>query len=196
MSHVVVPTLSAWLGNRNRCYLTTFKCNGNELGYKGVRTIVEAITMNNFGLLNCELFSNQNGIIDEIDNDSVTDPWSDIYRDLRLSLDRNAAYTVAVQSNAIEVLKYSRLTLFHSHSAPQSLPLELIRYILSFICPTLLSQSQRMRIYDYASDKATLPSLSSLPNLMLDFHRVETAGRESRECIQFLKKTCCMIYEK
>lgn len=194
-----IPALVKWLGDPQRCHLTTFKCNGNQLGFLGVQSIVRTIEMNNFCLTTCEIFSNQ---VNEEDDDDGSDAsftrWLTNDTLLKMILHRNTTLTNGVQIDAVNLLKYARPALLHSKIEVdiRTLPVELTLYTLSFIAPVFLSPSQRIRIFDYASDRSTLPPL--LPSLKLGMPTsIDSKGsRMRKDATQFLQDVRCLVYEK
>ncbi|KAI6040846.1 hypothetical protein EDC04DRAFT_2566484 [Pisolithus marmoratus] len=112
------------------------------------------------------------------------DAWNDCNRALHRLIMRNQYWKRRVEKEALDLLKYARPLLMRSksstspsassppsHPSPSppptptmgfpffALPNELKLYILSLFAPTL-SPTQRVHIYNYASDPATLPSLT------------------------------------
>lgn len=106
----------------------------------------------------------------------------DAERALHRVLMRNSYWKRQTEREALILFRYSRPLLMHRNSSPTrpitpplrtatslfpfyALPNELKLYILGLLAPSL-SSAQRMRIYHYASDPSTLPSL--LPPLRRD----------------------------
>lgn len=174
-----------------RCALRIFKCNGNSLGFRAVRSIIRAIERNNFTLLMVEMYSNQlpqppgnsdntsedendEGAEDEGEREAGLDAWKESDKLLRRLLSRNAHLRRETETEAVQLLRYSRTLLLRSARPPirnrsnkpqrfTALPTELQLYIMTFLAP-VLSSAQRIRIYNYAASPATLPRL--LPNLL------------------------------
>ncbi|KAI6029829.1 hypothetical protein BKA83DRAFT_4223653 [Pisolithus microcarpus] len=118
------------------------------------------------------------------------DAWKDCERALHRIMMRNQYWKRRVEKEALNLLKYARPLLMrskssldsapllplHSSSSPTStptegfpffaLPNELKLYILSLFAPSL-SPTQRVHIYNYASDPVTLPPL--VPTLRRGF---------------------------
>lgn len=167
--------LTAYISSK-RCRLHILKCNGNSLGYRGVRSIIRAIVKSNYSLTTVELYSNQmiqgyhTSLSDDSDTESDPNPthldaWKDTESRILRVLTRNRHLKREIEKQALELLRYSRVLLLPSHSGSspfKALPNELHHYILSFFAPTL-SSSQRIAIFAYASSMSTLPQL--LPSL-------------------------------
>ncbi|KAF5368929.1 hypothetical protein D9758_002916 [Tetrapyrgos nigripes] len=170
-----------------RCRLHTFKCNGNALGFRGVRNIIRAVEISNFTLLRVELHSNElavdpNGAGSDNTEDEESEDdersigpeaWKSCEVLIKGILARNAHLKKEVEKEALEVLVYSRVILLRGSNEDvndsvsagshfTALPTELRLQILSFLAPTL-SAAQRLRIFIYGSSSSTLPSL--LPSL-------------------------------
>ncbi|KAK7462838.1 hypothetical protein VKT23_007415 [Stygiomarasmius scandens] len=185
-----VPCISDFLRSP-RCRLHTFKCNGNSLGFRGVRNVIGAIEASNFTLLRVELHANQIAVVPNDPGSDTEDEDGDEERHIGLDawksgetllkgiLARNAHLKKEVEKEALELLVYSRTLLLRPQNTPNletgqsgltsaagfqytELPIELQLHILSFLVPTL-STAQRVRIFTYASSSSTLPSL--LPSL-------------------------------
>ncbi|KAH9475282.1 hypothetical protein JR316_0012393 [Psilocybe cubensis] len=80
---------------------------------------------------------------------------------LKIIIGRNILYKRQVKKEAVDLLRYSRLMLHKPVEAPLSfgsLPIELQLSVLSHTAP-FLSTSQRIRIFEYAVNKSTLPNL-------------------------------------
>ncbi|CAK5279805.1 unnamed protein product, partial [Mycena citricolor] len=121
------PHLVAYLGSA-RCKLHTLKCNGNSLGYRGVRSIVRAIERHNFSIQSLELYSNNaDGPVndgdaseDEEEDDMVPaglDAWKACESQIRRILLRNGHLKRETENDALRLLQYSRpLLLVSSHT--------------------------------------------------------------------------------
>ncbi|KAG2069098.1 RNI-like protein [Suillus decipiens] len=192
--------LAKWIssGHTGGAYsLHTLKCNGNNLGIKGVWEVIHAIETGNWSLMNVEMYANQPA---GIENDSspiqqsghlpsseMEVSWKDAEHALRRVLHRrNAYWKRQVELEALSLLKYSRTLILRSKASLSSadehpisdltsksfpfhnLPMELRLHILAVLAPSL-SCAQRTRIYDYAADLSTLPQL--LPRLRRDIGR-------------------------
>ncbi|EGO03842.1 hypothetical protein SERLA73DRAFT_158311 [Serpula lacrymans var. lacrymans S7.3] len=185
------PVIAEWITSRKaggdrRCMLETFKCNGNSLGLKGVRQIVQAIEKGNWGLTKVEMYANQLGELEETDeNDIVPETpmsnrsaridaaWKETEVALRRVLLRNTHWKRQTEKEALSLLRYSRALLLRTKTPQptprgptpvsfQTLPMELQLHIIALFAPTL-SAAQRSRVYNYAADVSTLPPL--LPSL-------------------------------
>ncbi|KAJ7594342.1 hypothetical protein C8J56DRAFT_434718 [Mycena floridula] len=150
----------------SRCRLHTLKCNGNFLGLPGVNSIVQAVEKANYALKSIELHSNN---LADDPNGSGSD-WKETQARIALCIARNRHIEKQIQTEAFILLKYSR-ALLHASDKGQTdstrtgsyfpfalLPIELQQEILSFLAP-MLSPSQRISIFTYASSSETLPRL-------------------------------------
>ncbi|KIY47899.1 hypothetical protein FISHEDRAFT_65932 [Fistulina hepatica ATCC 64428] len=180
LSSACLPAISTFISS-DRCHLQTLKCNGNYLGLRVVRSIVQTVERHNFSLLTVEMHSNQlAGSATDAEDGQGT--WTDAERLLRSVLLRNDFLQRQVQHDALRLLYYSRSLLCaskrtrsssasdtpcdacsssSSSSAPTSpppLPLEILQHILSYFAPTL-STAQRLRVFRFATDPSTLPPL-------------------------------------
>ena len=178
------PHIKEYLSSM-RCKLNVFKCNGNLLGWSGVRSIVEAVRDNNYSLTTLELHSNH--LLDETTDETGAnqqisgDAWKECLQSIELVVTRNELLCRDTRRQALQLLRYARAILLHPKSicvepkqfpetAPNAanvkqsslsfgdLPLEVQLYILSFISP-ILSARQLSNIFDYAATLSTLPSL-------------------------------------
>jgi hypothetical protein len=175
MTHRSARHLVSYISSQ-RCRLHTLKCNGNSLGYKGVKAIIRAIESSNYSLTHVELYSNQLAerqvSLSDTGSDSDSDPnpthldaWKEAESQIQHILSRNRRLKRETEKQAFGLLRYSRSLLLPSTSAYspfKALPTELQHYILSFLAPTL-SPSQRIAVLTYGSDVNTLPKL--LPNI-------------------------------
>jgi hypothetical protein len=121
-----------FISSRHRCYLQTFKCNGNSLGLNGVVRIVRTIERANWTLANVELYANNlegaNNDSDDTDDtldegqDSASDMGIRSFQDLEPRLvqvlRRNSYLKKETEREALLLLKYSRPLLMHSSSPP------------------------------------------------------------------------------
>ncbi|THV04704.1 hypothetical protein K435DRAFT_746465 [Dendrothele bispora CBS 962.96] len=186
------PRIAAFISSP-RCRLHTFKCNGNSLGFRGVRSIIRAIKKRNFTLLRVELLSNQiaftppndpgsDNTEDEDDNDVEErrispDAWKSGETLLKVVLARNAHRKRKVEKQALKLLVYSRsldLKAELPHSSPSSPSISThngfhtelpteLQLNVLRFLALTLSTAQRLRIFTYASSLSTLPAL--LPSL-------------------------------
>lgn len=168
------------------CYLQTFKCSGNSLSVRGVWEVVRAIEMGNWALSKVELYANQLAgprwsASANASLCSERETEVGCARELRKVVMRNDYWKRRTEKEALNLLRYARPLLmrsnplttldpFHRNSPDPSLkldtnspffalPNELKMQILALFAPSL-SSAQRVRIYNYASDPATLPSLT------------------------------------
>jgi hypothetical protein len=193
--------IAAFIRSPDRCRITTLKCNGNPLGLRGVKSIIRAIEQANYSLLSVEFWANQlsgNRSSDEGDHahssdeegegpedETSVEAWKVCQARLARICVRNGYLRRETRSQALELLRYSRVLLLRSLlrvtdealPAPQpkdasdswhgfaftTLPTELQLSILSLLAPSL-SSSQRSRVFGYAADASTLPS-PGLPSL-------------------------------
>lgn len=130
--------------------------------------LIENIELANYSLLKLDIFSNAvepGPAEDEDDGGLQPDTLIKLQARLRAVTDRNGRLKRATERDAFALLRHSRAVLLHS-IAPRPdntryiprLPIEIQLYILSFFAPTL-SSAQRIRIFNYASNPATLPQL-------------------------------------
>lgn len=129
----------------------------------------------NFNMLSLEMYgvrTHQGGQLED-DSDEDTTLSDNFEEDLQCALVRNEILQRHTHAAAFRLLRYSRALLLKPRwtdedetSRPQphiqSLPTELQLYILSLTIDTL-STNQRIRIFNFASDPATLPVI--LPDL-------------------------------
>ncbi|KAH8082847.1 RNI-like protein [Cristinia sonorae] len=148
-----------------RCRLHTLRANANSIGLRAVRELVSGIEAANYSLLNLDLYMNGSVEDDTAEDIQAKEETSKL---LKLLLARNLTLKHSTEAESFALLRYSRRLLLCGVKSAEvgptfgGLPIELRLYILSFLAPTL-SALQRIRIFSYASDPATLPSL--LPSL-------------------------------
>jgi len=149
---------------------------------RGATKVVRSVGRANFNLLNLEMYgvrthqggqdsSSEGGSSDSsIALHGATTKFEEV---LRYALARNDFLQRHTHAEAFRLLQYSRALLLRSRrtdedeaSRPQfhiqSLPTELQLYILSLTVHTL-SANQRIRVFQFASDPTTLPTI--LPDL-------------------------------
>ena len=178
------PVIIKYLSCRRSRYLNHLNLNGNYLGFSSVLAIIEAVEKHNHSLAFLEMFANcfidgELGII--LGQHQDTEPatqgatgdertsiadWQQSHRQLNNILTRNKMSATDTVREAVALLKPARSLLLQSgsrgdvHGFAQALspclPIELQLYVLSFLAPRL-SDAQRLRIYQYASDPGTLP---------------------------------------
>lgn len=176
------PHIKEYVSSK-RCKLNVFKCNGNLLGWSGVRSIIEAVRDNNYSLTVLELHSNHllDETTDETGANQSGDAWKECLQSIELVVMRNELLCRETRRQALRLLRYARAVLLHtksncveskqlSETAPNAtivkpsslsfgdLPLEVQHYILSFISP-ILSPRQCSNIFNYAATLSTLPSI-------------------------------------
>lgn len=189
ITRLSLPHIIEYISSK-RCKLNVFKCNGNILGWHGVRSIIEAVRDHNYSLTTLELHSNYlldaTTIDDTGTNQEISgDVWKECLQSIHFIVSRNEQLGRETRRQALRLLRYARPVLLHpqSNSAEYNqlsqtplnvtnvkqsnfsfgnLPLEIQLYILSFISP-ILSPRQRSNIFNYAASPSTLPSL--LPKL-------------------------------
>ena len=151
----------------------TLRLSGNNISAGGAARVARSIMQANFNVLNLEMYGvriHQGGQDDSSDEATSGDGFEE---GLRYALVRNDLLQRQTQAAACRLLQYSRAVLLRPRrtndggidrrqSHIQSLPAELQLDILSFTVDTL-STSQRIRIFQFASDPTTLPAI--LPDL-------------------------------
>ncbi|KAF9066772.1 hypothetical protein BDP27DRAFT_1268260 [Rhodocollybia butyracea] len=177
--------ITDFITSADRCRLHTFKCNGNDLAFRGVRSIVRAIEKANYSLTVVEMYANnmlsggdsENTDDDDDDEAQNVSPeaWKGVEKLLKQVLGRNTHLKKETGREAVQLLVYSRTVLLRPKQpfnyststssltsgtgfAFRDLPMEIQLYILSFLSP-ILSTRQRVRIYTFASSSSTLPPL-------------------------------------
>lgn len=178
MSHIV-----EYLSSPRSRRLATLKLSGNSLGPRGASKIARRIKRDNFNIMNLEMYgvrSHQGGR-DVESSESSSGSSSGVFHssatsfeeDLQYTLTRNELLQRHTRAAALRLLRYSRALLLKPRRSNedegsrspfhiQSLPAELQLQILSFTVDTL-STNQCIRIFKFASDSNTLPTL--LPDL-------------------------------
>ncbi|TFK73368.1 hypothetical protein BDN72DRAFT_791004 [Pluteus cervinus] len=138
LSPLSLPYITEYLSDTQRCRLRTLKCNGNVLGFRAVRSIINTISNHNWRILALELHSNhladnhphgQNGHggaggptggttsdgtdDDDDDVDRVMDPnaWKLLDSEMYRVLNRNATSNKDTAQQALRLLKYARIVL-------------------------------------------------------------------------------------
>ncbi|PPQ69003.1 hypothetical protein CVT26_001937 [Gymnopilus dilepis] len=196
---------------KERCSLRQLNASANYMGYMGVRAVVDAVRYC-WTLEKVDLFSNDssddNVSADEIQKDAedaellLKHPLAPIIgsvplpsasgtghlalnRKLTYFLHRNILLRRRVTTEALDLLRYSRLMLLKTVPQPGTslsseqeaipphtlpfflLPTEIQLSILAHLAPHL-SRKQRIRVFEYAADRTTLPSVRlSLPERAL-----------------------------
>ena len=167
-----VPCIIEYLSSPRSRRLATLKLSGNSLGTRGVAKIARAITEANFNVLTLEMYGAQAHGGGQGDSSEDSAPISRFQQDLQHALGRNEVLQRKTHAAALRLLLYSRTLLLEPRRGNeetgrpqfhiQSLPAELQLHILSLTVDTL-STNQRIRIFQFASDPATLPAI--LPDL-------------------------------
>lgn len=108
------PHIAAYISSRARCSLHTLKCNGNALGFRGVKSIIRAIEQDNFKLSSVEIYSNN--LAEDDDSGDDDDPpnseaWKETENHLRQVLSRNEYLKSETGKEAVNLLRYSRSLL-------------------------------------------------------------------------------------
>ena len=154
-----VPHISDYFASP-RCHLRTIRMNGNEFSTEDVKTIHRGL-QSNYMLTLVEMHSVS--VLNEEDLEISRKQYEERQR-IQM---RNGLLRIKAAKDALYLLRHSRAALLPSSTSPHSptpkpLPTELILHILSFLAPSL-SSNQRIRIFQYASNRSTLPPL--LPRL-------------------------------
>ncbi|KAI0806212.1 hypothetical protein BC629DRAFT_1152730 [Irpex lacteus] len=156
-----VPQISDFLTSP-RCHLRTLRLNGNEFSLDDAQKIHHALR-SNYSLTTFEMYSVN------LHTDEDRETMKEYTKERAKLLTRNQILQRRVSEDALALLRHSRAALLPSSipspspaASHKSLPTEILLHILSFFSPTL-SSSQRIRIFDFASTRSTLPPL--LPRL-------------------------------
>ncbi|KAF8649179.1 hypothetical protein AX16_005977 [Volvariella volvacea WC 439] len=123
-----LPHLTSYLSSKDRCHLHAFKCNGNLLGFRAIRAIVNTIQRHNYNITTLELHANdfaggdhaldgESG--DDIGDDADEEPrhqrsWEDLQPLIAITLFRNQRLKQETQHQAVGLLKYCRALLLCS----------------------------------------------------------------------------------
>jgi hypothetical protein len=179
--------------------LQILKLNGNSLGNNCVEEIIGAVEKSNFTLQRIELFSSGFGVAQGGDGYLATTKY------LASAMSRNEYLLKETRKGALELLRYGRTTLLRPTSSLEQetpscqsafpfsrLPIELQFQVLSHVV-SVLSTAQRLRIFDYASDRSTLPPL--LPRLEAGSIRLSTQNAKEREREKWLIVVRCHYYD-
>ncbi|KAK7685565.1 hypothetical protein QCA50_011432 [Cerrena zonata] len=174
LTQVVIPHIVNYISSP-RSRLHTIRANGNKLGIRGVREIVQAVERHNYSLTKVDLLANwTEGSETESDEDHTMEARKRVTERLNIALKRNDRLKKETTKGAFALLRHARAVLLRTavvHPAVQQtdsptpisrLPMELQLHILSFIAPTL-STTQRLRIFHFAATPLTLPRLSLTP---------------------------------
>ena len=199
-----------------RCRLKTLRCNGNALGIRAVRAIIQVIRLNNFTLTDVPLYSNRapedarkGSDTDEDALPTLLKPWKESEYILARLMARNKRLSEMTRSEAPRLLIIARtLLLRHEYSStpPSSsaadlgatstqspfldLPTELQLHTFSFLTPHL-SSVQLARIYTFASTSITLPPYQAQLAEDKDNSLKCTERRE-----QWLREVGCCGYDR
>lgn len=179
--------------------LKILKLNGNSLGSSCVEEIIGAVDKSNFTLQRIELFSSGLEIAQGGDGYLATTKY------LASAISRNEHLLKETRKGALELLRYARTTLLRPASSLEQqvppyqsvfpftrLPTELQLQVLNHVV-SVLSTAQRLRIFDYASDRSTLPPL--LPRLEAGNIRLSTDNAKEREREKWLITVRCHYYD-
>ncbi|KAF9652746.1 RNI-like protein [Thelephora ganbajun] len=182
LTRTAVPRIIEYLSSVRSRRLMTLKLSGNNIGARGAAKIVRSVIQDNFNIVSLEMYgvrTHQGGQDDTNDNSSsetsvtLHGATTGFEEGLRYVLTRNGLLRRHTHAAAFRLLRYSRSLLLEPRRANedesnripfriQSLPTELQLNILSLTVDTL-STSQRIRIFQFASDPTTLPAM--LPDL-------------------------------
>ena len=173
LTRTAVPWIVGYLSSPRSRRLATLKLNGNGIGARGAAKIVRTVMDANFNVLALEMHGVQTYQGDQGDGSGEDSaPIDRLQQDLMYALTRNDLLQRQTQAAAVRLLQYSRTLLLdprrgnegtgRPQSHIQSLPAELRLHILSLTVNTL-STNQCIRIFQFASDPATLPAI--LPDL-------------------------------
>ncbi|OSD05119.1 RNI-like protein [Trametes coccinea BRFM310] len=119
LTHDAAPHLVHYLTSP-RCQLHVLKLNGNQLRVRGVGSIVRAIHRANYTLHRLELYAtglssmpddSEGSSGEEEDSQARIVRWQDVENDLKRSLARNLTLKHAVETDALRLLRYSRVLL-------------------------------------------------------------------------------------
>lgn len=115
-------TIAAYLSSP-RCRLQVFKCNGNFLGLRAIKSIIRAIRKCNYSLRSVEFYANrlESGETDSTNDDSDEDStkenmrtWADCEALLKDILLRNIHLKREVNKQSVALLRCARPLLLHS----------------------------------------------------------------------------------
>lgn len=160
--------------------LDDLRLNGNAFTLPCVQSVFGALQKKNFCMQHLEMYGNSfdpfagppTPAEEALEGESPLS-WQDYKTQMSLLFIRNRVLTTRAASSALHLLGPARaLLLSPSAAAPsnpfapwRTLPIELQLHILSLV-HTGLSPQQRIRIWEYASERATLPPvMRSLPSL-------------------------------
>ncbi|KAI0683873.1 hypothetical protein BC835DRAFT_1393200 [Cytidiella melzeri] len=154
------PSLSAFFASP-RCHLRALYISGNSIDAEAVQKIHDNLHLN-YTVVTFDCYA--------LYTVSDVDLHKKLLQDKQSVLVRNQVLQTIIKKESLALLRHSRAALLPVSSSPQppsqlsrSLPIEIILHILSFYAPTL-SPAQRIRIFDFASSRTTLPPL--LPRLL------------------------------
>ena len=173
LTRAAVPDIVEYLSSPRSRRLATLKLSGNSINTSGAAKVVRSIMQANFNITVLEMYgvrALQGGQDDSSEGSTSSDVFQE---DLRYALTRNEVFQRRTHAAAFRLLLYSRALLLkprrknegetnRPQSHLQSLPMELQLHILSLTVDAL-SASQRIRIFQFASDPTTLPAI--LPDL-------------------------------
>lgn len=168
------------------CKLVELHASSNNMGYKGVRALARAVqhcwTMEKMDVYGNDIEADEQ---DDSESDDEWGGWQTLRDDVKNIVARNVFLKSQTAREALTLLKYSRLMLQplpspetassctdcdcvpvtpqNTQSPPSTsplhaLPVEIQLAILSQLAPTLSTQ-QRLRVFAFATDMRTLPSL-------------------------------------
>lgn len=174
VTYAAVPHIVNFISSP-RSHLHTLRANGNKIGIRGIREIVQAVERHNYNLTKVDLFANwADGSETESEEDRTMEAWKKLRERLDNATKRNERLKRETAKGAFTLLRHSRAVLLRTIGVSQAiqqydyptpiprLPMELQLHILSFLAPTLTT-TQRLRIFNFAATPLTLPRLSSTP---------------------------------
>ncbi|KAF8633165.1 hypothetical protein AX17_004666 [Amanita inopinata Kibby_2008] len=116
-----VPHLKAYVSSK-RCKLCVLKCNGNSLGYRAMRSLIQAVEQYNYTLTILELHSNHlmdihssndNMSDEELRSVNATDVWKECSILIKKIVTRNEHLKRETERQALQLLRYARAVLLH-----------------------------------------------------------------------------------
>lgn len=130
------PYILEFLTDPQRCRLHTLKCNGNSLGLQAVRSIIRAVTKENYALVTVELYANhlESDSLDTLSSDHDSNgedtdvdeatalrlAWKACQHRMNLVLTRNVLLKGYVERESLQLLRYARILLLHTQCAESS----------------------------------------------------------------------------
>ncbi|KAG9032709.1 hypothetical protein FS837_002652, partial [Tulasnella sp. UAMH 9824] len=191
--------------------LTDLRLNGNALTLPCAQAIVHVLKTSNFSIRHFEMFANDfpvpasHPLMDSnpstpppLDSDDTSEmTWPELKAHMSAVFTRNHILTSLASSSALQLLGPSRTLLLpplhpNTESPWRLLPTEIQLQVLSKLGPGL-SPQQLIRVWSFASDRATLPDLyQPLPSLF-DQTNVRKTREQLRE--EWLSAVGCDRFE-